>query len=98
MKREQIIDQLRQLTPLLRACGATGLCMYGSRARDDGDTGSDLDVFVEFQAQQRFSLLDLMKIKHQIEDETGLAVDITTRDSLHPLLREKIESEAVRVF
>ncbi len=98
MARENIVEQLRQLTPLLRASGATGLCLYGSRARGDSSTGSDLDVFVEYQAQKRFSLFDLMKIKHQIEDETGLIVDITTSDSLHPMLREKIESEAVRVF
>ena len=98
MKREQIIEQLRQLIPQLRASGASGLCLYGSRARGDGNTGSDLDVFVEYLAQQRFTLLDLMKIKHRIEDETGLTVDITTKDSLHPMLRDKIESEAVRVF
>mgnify|MGYP001212170255 FL=1 len=98
MKREQIIERLRQLTPQLRASGATGLCLYGSRARGDSSTDSDLDVFVEYLAQQRFSLLDLVRIKHQIEDETGLTVDITTRESLHPMLREKIESEAVRVF
>jgi predicted nucleotidyltransferase len=33
-----------------------------------------------------------------MEEALGLEVDITTRDSLHPMLRADIEAEAIRVF
>jgi predicted nucleotidyltransferase len=32
-----------------------------------------------------------------LEDELGIVVDVTTRDSLHPMLRRDIENSAVRV-
>jgi predicted nucleotidyltransferase len=37
-------------------------------------------------------------LKNYLEDELGLKVDITTRDSLHPSLRGGIERSAERVF
>jgi predicted nucleotidyltransferase len=39
----------------------------------------------------------LVGIKLFLEDELGVEVDVTTRDSLHPMLREGIESSAVRL-
>jgi uncharacterized protein len=33
-----------------------------------------------------------------LETELGAQVDVTTRDSLHPMLRADIERSAVRVF
>jgi predicted nucleotidyltransferase len=42
--------------------------------------------------------LDLVDIKLLLEDNLGLEVDVTTRDSLHPMLRDDIEKSAVRVF
>ena len=41
---------------------------------------------------------DLVGIKHFLEDELGIEVDVMTRDSLHPMLRDDIEKSAVRVF
>jgi len=37
-------------------------------------------------------------MKHRLEDLVHQRVDLTTRDSLHPLLRGDIERSAVRVF
>ncbi len=31
-------------------------------------------------------------------DALGIEIDLTTRNSLHPKLRDQIESEAVRIF
>jgi hypothetical protein len=36
--------------------------------------------------------------KLRLEQKLGVPVDVTTRDSLHPLLRADIEQSAVRVF
>jgi predicted nucleotidyltransferase len=69
-----------------------------SRARGEERPDSDLDVLVEYDPTKKFSLLDLVAVKHLIEDDLGLAVDITTRTSLHPDIKEEIEDEAVRVY
>ena len=73
-------------------------CLFGSTARDDAKSESDLDLFVDYDPNKKFSLVDLVGIKLLLEDELGMAVDITTRDSLHPMLRHEIEKSAIRVF
>jgi predicted nucleotidyltransferase len=59
---------------------------------------SDIDVFIECDPDGSVSLLHIIGIKHIIEDDLGRRVDITTKDSLHPLLRAQIVAEAVQVL
>jgi predicted nucleotidyltransferase len=47
---------------------------------------------------KKFSLVDLVGIKLFLEDELSTEVDVTTRDSLHPRLKQEIENSAIRVF
>jgi predicted nucleotidyltransferase len=42
--------------------------------------------------------LDLVGIKQFLEDQLQMSVDLTTRDGLHPMLRNEIEKSALRVF
>lgn len=78
--------------------GATGLYMFGSVARDEAAESSDVDLFVDYDANSKFSLLDLVGIKQFLEEKLETEVDLTTRDSLHPALRERIELTAIQVF
>ena len=98
MRRETAIAKLRENIDAVRALGAVSLYIYGSTARGEAEPGSDLDVFVEYDPGGRFSLIDLAGIKVLLEEELGIDVDVTTRDSLHPLLRNRIERSAIRVF
>jgi len=59
---------------------------------------SDIDIFVDYDPESRFSLLNMSGIRLIVMDELNLEVDITTRNSLHPLLRDKILTDAVRVL
>jgi uncharacterized protein len=98
MSPNTTIEQLRSHSEAIRARGATALYIFGSRARGDHRSDSDLDGFVDYDPAQRFSLTDLIGIELLIERELGLKADLTTHKALHPLLREQIEREAIRVF
>ena len=78
--------------------GATALYLFGSTARDERRSSSDLDLFIDYDPTRKFSLLELVGIKQLLEEKLAVEVDITTRNSLHPMLRRDIEQSAVRVF
>lgn len=98
MKREAAIRSLRSNAEAIRAMGARSLYLFGSVSSDEASATSDVDLFIDYDPESGFSLLDLVGIKQFLEDGLGAEVDITTRDSLHPLLKERIEQTAVRVF
>jgi predicted nucleotidyltransferase len=98
MKRTEALGQLTARADALRAMGAVSLYMFGSTARDDASETSDLDLFIDYDPDAKFSLLDLVGIKLFLEDELQLPVDVMTRDGLHPLLSEGIQQGAIRVF
>ncbi|TWF57183.1 nucleotidyltransferase family protein [Neorhizobium alkalisoli] len=98
MKRSEAIEKLLQQADAIRALGATSLYLFGSVARDEAGPQSDLDLFIEYDPDKKFSLIDLVGIKLFLEDELGGEVDVTTRKSLHPRLKDRIENSAIRVF
>ena len=98
MTRTDAVDKLKGFERPLRDLGATGLFLYGSTARGAATETSDLDVFLDIDPDCRFSLLDLVRAKHLIEDELGVVADVTTRNGLHRLLKDAIERDAIRVF
>ena len=98
MNRMDAISQLTDRADALKARGATSLFVFGSTARDQTRADSDLDLFIDYDPQRKFSLVDLSALKNFLEDELGLTVDLTTRDGLHPALRAEIERSAERIF
>jgi hypothetical protein len=55
-------------------------------ARDD----SDVDILIEAEQPDRFNAFDLIDVKTLLERRLDAHVDLTTRDDLHPRLREQI--------
>ena len=98
MNRTQAVAKLKSYAGAIKALGATSLFLFGSTARNENNANSDLDLFVDCDPNGKFNALDLVDIKFLLEDSLGLEVDVTTRDSLHPMLRDDIEKSAVRVF
>ncbi len=99
MDRSALIEVLRKYDAPLRQNGATGLYIFGSRARGTHRPDSDLDLFIDYDREVRVpNLFRLMRIEEEISAELGLPVTITTRYALHPLMKERIERDAIRVL
>ncbi|CDZ68299.1 Putative nucleotidyltransferase [Neorhizobium galegae bv. orientalis] len=98
MNRTDAIQKLQQHADAVKGMGATALYLFGSTVRDEAQASSDLDLFIDYDPAKRFSLLDLVGIKQFLEEELAVEVDVTTRSSLHPMLRTDIEQSAIRVF
>jgi hypothetical protein len=92
-----ILSELRRQAPNIRALGATSLCVFGSAARGELGTVSDVDLFVDYDPD-RFSFVELIRLRERLSKVLGRPADLTTREGLHPLLRPAIEAEAIKVF
>jgi predicted nucleotidyltransferase len=97
MDRETVITTLRRHARELRAEGVAALYLFGSTVRDEARGDSDVDLFFEYD-NPNFSLIELVRVKDRVRTILGVRADVMTRDSLHPLLRERIEGSAIRVF
>jgi len=97
MKRDEAIAKLKEHEAELRKAGVRSLFIFGSTARDQARPTSDVDLFFDYD-RGLFDLFDLMKVKRITTEILGQKADIMTRDSLHPMLKSRIESSSLRVF
>ena len=90
---------LRCYAPPRPSCAdpASSTSGYCSVARDEARDGSDVDLFVD-PDYERFGFVKLIRVEDRLSRELGSAVDLTTRDGLHPHLRPAIEREAIQVL
>lgn len=98
MDRNETIRRLRSNANAIRALGATSLYLFGSVSRNEAQSSSDVDIFIDYDPASRFNAFDLISIKFLLEKDLHAPVDITTRDGLHPRLKPVIEQSATRVF
>ena len=98
MNQSTLIEVLKTYDAALRENGATKLFMFGSRAVGTQRPDSDLDLFIDYNPEAKIpNLVRLMQIEDEISEALGIPVTITTRNALHPLMRDSIEGDAVRI-
>ena len=95
--QEEIAKRLTPHIDRLKAEGVSSLYLFGSVARGEANAESDIDFFID-QTDEHFSLLDLVGVKHILEEALEARIDVTTRKSLNPALRKRIEGESIRIF
>lgn len=91
MMNQKILDKRYRIYDIAKKYEAKNIRIFGSQLRGSERQNSDIDLIVEFGEP---NLLDRIRMKHDLEEELGMPVDLLTDDSLHPLLRDEILSEA----
>jgi predicted nucleotidyltransferase len=97
MERDAAIARLREHEAELRRLGVQHLYLFGSTARGEARDDSDVDLFFDYE-YGTLSLFGLMDVKERAAEILGRAADVMTRNSLHPVLRKRIEASALQVF
>ena len=85
-----------QMVPVLRRYGVRRAGVFGSYARGDAGPASDLDLLVDLPAGS--SLLDLVGLQLDLIEALGIRVDAGTYNSLHPLVRERVLGDEIRIL
>ena len=97
MDRTEAITRLKQYEAELKQLGVQHLYLFGSTASGEAREDSDVDLFFDYE-RGKLGLFQLMDVKERAAQILGRKADIMTRDSLHRVLRKRIEASAVLVF
>ena len=90
---ESLRQQRHEILKLASQHGARNVRVFGSAARGEADTNSDIDFLVELEPDR--TLFDLGALLMDLQDLLGRKIDVITDDSIYWLLRRKILKEAV---
>ena len=96
MNREAVVQTLKQQnSELARKFGVKSLLLFGSVARDEATSASDIDLLVEFNRPVGY--FGLFALQDYLEKLFGCPVDLGTPDSLKPYIRERVMGELIHV-
>jgi hypothetical protein len=90
--RDQVLTKLSEHRDNIRLFGVRRLGLFGSVARGENTSASDLDFLVEFD---KISFDAYMDLKAYLEDLFASPVDLVLADTLKSRLREPILNETI---
>jgi predicted nucleotidyltransferase len=90
----KILEQKRDdILRLAKEHGAHNVRIFGSVARGEDNSDSDLDLLVEMEPDR--SLIDHIALLQDLEDLLGCKVDVVSEKALHWYIRDHVLSEAI---
>ncbi len=93
-----VLEALRAHEDELRRLGVSHAAVFGSVARGEATTGSDVDVLVELDRDRPIGIFEYARLKLYINEVLDGAGDVVNRHTLKPLLRDSILRDAVHAF
>lgn len=93
-----VLDTLRAHEGELRQCGVSHIAVFGSVARGEARTDSDIDVLVELDEAHPMGVFEYARLKLRINELLNGVGDVVNRRTLKPLLRDHILRDAINAF
>jgi predicted nucleotidyltransferase len=87
------ITKREEIKKLAATYGAHNLRLFGSVARGQARSDSDIDVLVDLEPDR--SLFDLGGLLMELQDLLECKVDVVTEQGLRPRIRERVLRDAV---
>ena len=98
MDKERILAVLRTNAPELRFAGLVHLRLFGSVARGEANSHSDVDLLADFDCSRRITLVTVGGLESRLADLLGSKVDLSSADWMREPVRTRALREAVLAF
>src|SRR5260370_18887484 len=95
---DNVLEKLRTHEPELRGLGVSHATVFGSVARGEARSDSDIDVLVELDQERPLGIFEYPRLKLYINEILNGAGDVVNRRTLKPLLHDGILRDAVHAF
>lgn len=92
--RSDIINLLERHRTEIKAFGVSELGIFGSFARGEQTENSDVDVLVEMDLRTFDTYMNLL---FYLEELFGRKVDLVVKDTIKPIIRNRVLREAIYV-
>jgi uncharacterized protein len=98
MNSLEVLDTLRRSERALRDRGVVHAALFGSVARGDSRSDSDIDIMIEIDPDIRMTVFDYMGLKDYIAALFDGPVDVVNRDGLKPHVSPAATADAIYAF
>jgi predicted nucleotidyltransferase len=95
MKRELAIQILQDHQTEIHSFGVKSLALFGSVARSEARSDSDVDILVEFD--RPVGLFGLIALQQHLEELLGRPVDVGTLECLKESIRAEVLEDCIYV-
>ncbi|WP_292407189.1 MULTISPECIES: type VII toxin-antitoxin system MntA family adenylyltransferase antitoxin [unclassified Methanoculleus] len=86
----------KTIVAILSRNGAERVAVFGSYARGEAGSTSDIDILVRFSRPK--SLFELVRIEDELARALGRDVDLVTENAVSPYLADAIRRDAVVIY
>ena len=91
------VKEIAKITvPILKKNDVVKAGIFGSYARGEAKKRSDIDMLVKLRGRK--SYFDLVGLPLILEEKLDKKVDLLTYKSLHPLLKDRILKDEVKIL
>jgi len=98
MDKRFVIERLRQHEEELKAAGIVHLHVFGSVARGEASSLSDVDLLADFDRSKRMTLVKLGSLASRLSTLLGAQVDLSSSEWMREPVRSRVLREAVLAF
>lgn len=103
VRLDEALRVLKKHEAELRRRGVVHAGVFGSVARGEAGTASDIDILIDLDETKPLDLFDYANIKLFVAGLFGVdsldgPIDVGNRRTLKPLLRDQVLKEAVNAF
>ena len=98
MKNKDIEKIKSKIVKILRKHGIVRAGLFGSYARGENKKKSDVDILIEVDKNIKFSLLDFVGLKLELEDVLKKKVDLVEYSVIKERIRNQILNDEVKVI
>lgn len=98
MTLEDALETLRKAEAELRAKGVIHAGIFGSVARGEQRSDSDIDVIIDFDPAAPITVFDYVGVRENIADMFDNPVDVIDRRGLKAELRQPVSNDLVYAF
>lgn len=98
MNSSEALETLRRSEQALRGRGVKHAALFGSLARGENRSDSDIDIMVEFDPAARVTIFDYVELKEYIAGLFEQPVDVVNREGVKSYIRPAALADAIYAF